>query len=447
MAYGRRPYAPRAAVRRRLGAILSAAGASSLLFGWSQGKPVLQINLRGRDLRFELQQVLEQSDDRKIRKEKLLVVSEKWLHLADLIVAKIVNVERGHFTFDQEFLYFLVAEDGCTIGDLYQQKLLTSARFNQESKAKGSQPMGRSFASVHDFVFESRMLSWKSKKHGIQWKRTFETYATKILPMDVGSIDASDVLQVLTPIWAIKPATAVRLRGRIAMVLDAASALGYRSGSNPAAWTGSLEHFLVKVPRTARGHHEAMPYARVPQLMELLSQKSMNSSRALMFLILTATRVAEVLGAQWDEFDLDECLWTLPSTRTKSAKEHRVPLSPGVLAILHAQMADAQPGKRHLVFPGRVLEKPYSGTTLALLMRRLGVVDATVHGFRSSFSDWVGDTTSFSTDLVSQALAHVVGDRVIRSYRRGDALRRRRQMMEEWSAFCLGQVSSMSCSS
>src|SRR5215203_4362051 len=113
--------------------------------------------------------------------------------------------------------------------------------------------------------------------------------------MNVGEIEVTHILSVLNPIWAIKPPTAARLRGRIAMVLDAANALGYRTGSNPASWAGSLEHFLVKVPRTPRGHYEALPFPRVPDLMAKLSQTGSTSALALMFLVLTATRVSEVL--------------------------------------------------------------------------------------------------------------------------------------------------------
>jgi integrase len=239
---------------------------------------------------------------------------------------------------------------------------------------------------------------------------------------------------VLKPIWQSKPETANRLRGRIEMVLDAAKAQGLRFGENPATWKGNLAHLLSKRQRVARGHHAAMPYADVPAFMVDLRARDAVASRALEFTILCAARTGEVLGARWDEIDLDRGVWTVPANRMKAGREHRVPLSGRALEILR-EMHEGREGD--YVFPGQNPGKPLGPRALKItVLRRMKVEGATVHGFRSSFRDWAGNETGYPRDLIETALAHVIGDQAEQAYRRSDALEKRRALMESWAGYC-----------
>jgi integrase len=248
-------------------------------------------------------------------------------------------------------------------------------------------------------------------------------------------------LKVLTPIWSVKSETASRVRGRIERVLDFAKANGWRSGENPALWRGHLKNVLPARHKLTRGHHAAMPHQEVPGLIEHLHTSEAMSARMLEFLILTAARTGEVLLADWKEIDWKAKVWTVPPERMKAAREHRVPLTEAAISILKPLHELRKEG---LIFPSAkatkspsksaAAEKPLSNLAMTMLLRRLNVT-VTVHGFRSSFRDWVGDATSFPRELAEAALAHVVGDETERAYRRSDALAKRRKLMEAWSAY------------
>jgi integrase len=250
------------------------------------------------------------------------------------------------------------------------------------------------------------------------------------------------VLRVLKPIWTAKAETASRLRGRIEKILDAAKAKGHRTEENPARWRGHLDHLLSKRQKLQRGHHAAMPWQEVPTLIARLRASPSISCLALEFVILTASRTGEVLrsvhdgvvmGACRDEIDCDAMVWTVPAVRMKMAREHRVPLTNRMLAILdEAEKTRSGP----FIFSNARGNEPLSERSLDMLLRRLNAKPATVHGFRSAFRDWAGETTNFPRELAEQALAHQVGDAVELAYRRGDALEKRRALMEAWSAFC-----------
>jgi integrase len=275
---------------------------------------------------------------------------------------------------------------------------------------------------------------WRNEKHRAQWRMTLEAYCAPLANESVSAITTEHVLACLSPIWKTKAETAARLRGRIERVLDYARARGWRAGENPARWRGHLKSILPARQKLARGHHAAMPYQRVPTFVASLPDRQAVASRALEFLILTASRSGEVLGAQWGEIDLDESLWTIPAARMKAGKEHRVPLPTKAVAILRplheGRISD-------FAFPGQKAGRPLSNMALVMLMRRMGVDQYTVHGFRSSFRDWAGDATQFPRELAEQALAHRVGNETERAYRRSDALDRRRQLMEAWSDFVI----------
>jgi integrase len=224
------------------------------------------------------------------------------------------------------------------------------------------------------------------------------------------------------------PETASRLRGRIEAVLDFAKAHKLRSGENPASWRGNLALILPKRQKLSRGHHAAMPYGDVLEFIAKLRATESIHALALEFLILTAGRAGEVLGATWDELDIATRVWTIPAAPMKAGREHRVPLSDRALKIVE-RMAEIRTGD--LVFAGQRQRRPLSGTTLAAL-----VPGATVHGFRSAFRDWCGEETSFPREVCEQALAHATGGAVEQAYRRGDALEKRRALMQAWARFC-----------
>ena len=223
--------------------------------------------------------------------------------------------------------------------------------------------------------------------------------------------------------------------GRVESVLDAARARGLiaPNEANPARWRGHLAHLLPKRQKLSRGHHRAMAYQDVPEFVLKLRAREAVAALALEFLILTASRTNEVLGARWEELDFASRVWTLPRQRMKGGREHRVPLSDRAIEILRVT-SKARIGE--LVFPSLKSGRPLSGMAMEMLLRRMRVNGPTIHGFRSSFRDWAGDRTQFPRELAEAALAHVAGDETERAYRRGDALERRRALMEAWSDFC-----------
>ena len=289
------------------------------------------------------------------------------------------------------------------------------------------------FGEVADQLMASMQRQWRNEKHRYQWRMTLENYAKPIWDRPVDMVGVDEVLAVLKAHWERRPETAGRLRGRIERVLNAAKAAGYRSGENPAAWRGHLENLLPRRARLSRGHHKAVPWRKMPAFIRALRERDGVAALALEFAILTAARSGEVRGATRDEFDLEQKVWIVPAKRMKAGREHRVPLVPRAIEILESvePLAD----RAGLVFPGRQPGKLMSDMTLNALLRRMKV-DATVHGFRSSFKDWASEGTNFANELSEASLAHVIGDAVERAYRRGDALDRRRELMVAWAKFC-----------
>jgi integrase len=244
-------------------------------------------------------------------------------------------------------------------------------------------------------------------------------------------------MKVLEPIWVPKTETASRVRGRIEAVLDWASVRGYRTGDNPARWRGHLETLLPQRSKVRRVvHHAALPYVEIAAFMQLLRQQECVSARALEFLILTATRTNETLGANWSEIDLKQALWTIPPDRIKAGKEHRVPLSPPAISLLSAAH---QLRFSDYVFPGGKAGRPLSSMALLATLKRMGRSDLTGHGFRSTFRDWAAEQTNVGSEVAEMALAHIVGDKVEAAYRRGDLFSKRRELMERWGVLLRGR--------
>ncbi|WP_245441750.1 tyrosine-type recombinase/integrase [Rhizobium leguminosarum] len=323
--------------------------------------------------------------------------------------------------------------------DVSLAKARAKATGCRELVAEGKDPIverdresAPTFGEEADTLIEAIKSEFRNPKHVAQWKMTLTVYAKALRPKAVDEIGTDDVLRILKPIWVTKPETASRVRGRIERVLDASKAKGHRSGENPARWRGHLDALLPKRKKLTRGHHAAMGYDGMPGFISELRESDAMSARALEFLILTASRSGEVLQAKWSEFDMTSRVWTVPADRMKAGREHRIPLTESAFRLiqrLHNYRIN------DYVFAGQKKDRPLSGLAMTMLMRRMKLGVYTVHGFRSAFRDWAGDRTSFPREIAEAALAHTIGDETERAYRRGDALAKRRRLMDAWEKF------------
>lgn len=309
-------------------------------------------------------------------------------------------------------------------------------RDQAQAKAKPSTKANvPSFAECADQYMESHRAGWKNDKHIAQWESTLKTYCGPVIgKKSVDTITIEDVLSVLMPLWTTKPETASRLRGRIEKVLGWATAMKFRAGDNPAAWAGALSHLLPAISKVQTiEHHRALRYAELPKLMAELRKNDSISSKALQFTILTASRTGETTGAVWEEFDLKAKLWIIPPARMKANREHRVPLSDQVIAILNSR-----PHDNRFVFPGARGKTGLSNMAMLMLLRGIRDDGSTVHGFRSAFSTWAREQTDYPREIVEACLAHASGDAVELAYLRTDFIDKRRALMRMWAEFCNG---------
>lgn len=289
------------------------------------------------------------------------------------------------------------------------------------------------FNKAADKFIQANKSGWRNAKHEDQWRNTLKTYASPVIgDLSVALVTTAHVMRILEPIWTTKTETATRLRGRIEKVLDWAKVQGYRSGDNPAAWRGHLSEALPKPSKVAdAGHHAALPWLEIGAFMVALAAMPGIAARALELIILCATRTSEALNAKWAEIDLDAGLWTIPKDRMKSFREHRVPLSASVIRILNDL-----PRVGEFVFPGAKENKALSNMSCLAVLKRMDRADLTVHGFRSTFRDWVSESTSYPRDVAEMALAHTIEDKSEAAYRRGDLIEKRRALMADWAAHC-----------
>ncbi len=289
----------------------------------------------------------------------------------------------------------------------------------------------KTFKDVAFELVESKKHGWKNAKHAGQWTSTLERYAfPKLGQTQVGRISTADVMSVLTPIWSEKTETASRVRQRIEAVIDYATALGIRSGDNPARWRGHLDHLLPK-PRKVQAirHHPALPHADIGSFMSALSRREGVAAQALAFTILTAARSGETRGMVWREIDVKNAVWTIPAERMKAGKEHRVPLAAEAMSLLGQRKEDDK-----LVFESNSKAgRPISDMTMMAVLRRMGYDGITVHGFRSTFRDWAGETTGFPREVIEAALAHRLKDHAEAAYARSDLMDKRRDLMKAWA--------------
>lgn len=290
---------------------------------------------------------------------------------------------------------------------------------------------------------EDHSAGWRNAKHAEQWSSTLETYAYPVIgSLPIQAIDTALVTKVLGPIWKHKTETATRVRQRVEAVLDWATAHGYRSGDNPARWRGHLDKLFPKRSKVQKvKHHDAMPYSELSEFFAALSKRNTISAKALAFTILTAARSGETRGAALGEINSDGTIWTVPGERTKSGREHRVPLSNQALALLRSlnYLGDDD---SEVLFPGP-RGKPLSDTAMRkYLQQDMSRPGLTVHGFRSTFRDWAAECTNFPREIAEAALAHVLRDKTEAAYQRGDMLERRRMLMEAWAKFCTSGAGS-----
>ena len=303
--------------------------------------------------------------------------------------------------------------------------------------AQATKVAGITFKAVAEAYIGTNEASWRNDKHRQQWRNTLATYVYPVIgELPVAEVGTAHVLQILEPIWKAKAETASRLRGRIETVLDSAKARGYREGENPARWRGHIAQILPVRAKLTRGHHKALPYDTIPSFIGALHQRKAVAALALEFAVLTAARTGEVIGAKWGEVDLEKEIWTIPASRMKAGKEHRVPLSPRAVEILKA----VQELRKEWLFPA-ARGGALSGMAMSMLLRRMQV-DVTVHGFRSSFRDWCAESTGYAHEVAEMALAHTIDNKVERAYRRGDLFDKRRRLMDEWAAYCASGASA-----
>ena len=314
-----------------------------------------------------------------------------------------------------------------------------NARNDALSEARLETARSITFKDAAERYMDAHKAGWRNAKHRDQWRTTLETYAYPVFgELPVQAVDVALVMKVLEPIWATRTETASRVRGRIESVLDWAAARGYRLGENPARWRGHLQNLLPRRAKVQKvEHHPALPYGEVGAFMADLRRQQGTAASALEFLILTACRTGEGVGARWREFNTGEGVWTVPAERVKSGREYRTPLSPPALAVIGAMQEERTTEREtDFVFPGGKRDRPLSNTALMAVVKRLGRGDITVHGFRSTFRDWAAERTNYPREVAEMALGHAVSDKVEAAYRRSDLFEKRRRLMNEWSRFC-----------
>ncbi|WP_312792348.1 tyrosine-type recombinase/integrase [Diaphorobacter nitroreducens] len=310
------------------------------------------------------------------------------------------------------------------------------ARKRQHRRRASIRPEHKRFKACAEEYIREHAAGWRNDKHRQQWENTMRDYVYPYLgAIDVRRVDTAEILHVLRPIWTAKTETATRVRERIQRVLDWATVHQYREGRNPARWKGHLEVLLPPPAKLKRvRHHAALPFQEIGEFMAALREQRGVAAHALEFAILTACRSGEILKATWMEIDLERGTWTLPAERTKAGRAHRVPLSTAALKVLAAQTGRS--GK--YVFPGGTEDGTLSSVAMTQVLKRAGVGGVTVHGFRSTFRDWVAEQTRYPSEWAEISLEHRVGSATEMAYFRSDLLEERRGLMEDWARWCAG---------
>lgn len=328
----------------------------------------------------------------------------------------------------------------------YKEKISQGVDPVEERKANKRKLIAEQLSTITFDEAAKEYLKKKSKefknpRQAQQWENSLASYASPhIGSIPVSEIDLPQIKRVLTPIWETKTETANRVRSRIENILGWCAIHGYRSSENPARWSGFLDKvFPAPGSIKTKKHYQALPVSELPNFMSELSKRTGTASRALEFLVLTASRTNEVIGDKrigkrgitWSEIDLDQKVWTVPAERMKGGRQHRVPLSDRALAILE----DMPEGKSNeLVFAGPKGDIP-SNNFLSALLKRMDY-PITAHGFRSTFKDWARENTAYADEVSELALAHVNNDATRAAYARSELIEKRRLLMSEWEGYC-----------
>jgi integrase len=307
-------------------------------------------------------------------------------------------------------------------------------------RAKTVEPM--SFKGAAEKYFKAHEQEWTSKIHRDQFMSSLTRYAFPALgSLSINLIDKVRVLKVLEPIWADKTETATRVRQRMEKVVGWAISRGLHPGPNPCSWKNGLEFDLAKPTKIAKiKHYPSMPSAQINDFVVKLRKNNGIAARGLEFLILTASRTNETIGATWDEIDFEEKMWRVPSERMKMKLPHNVPLVDRAIEILRSLPTE---NGNDYVFIGNVKGKGLSNMAFLKLLERMGADEFTPHGFRSTFRTWAGERTTFAYEICEAALAHKVGSSVSLAYNRGDLFERRRELMQAWDRFIEGGSASV----
>ncbi len=312
----------------------------------------------------------------------------------------------------------------------------------ERSRVQAETAKFMTFKECADELIRDRSAVWSNLKHSKQWKSTLEKYVYPFFgDLAVQDVDVGLVVKALRPIALEKPETARRVRGRIEAVLDWAAAHEYREGANPARWKGHLDHLLPAMKSADVNHMAALPYDQINEFLQALKKQQGVATLGLQFLILTAARTNEVIGAKWSEISLEDKIWTIPAKRMKAGKTHVVPLSDAALAILR-EIKELE--QSDFVFPGGRPKSPLSNMAFLAVLKRMKRQDITVHGFRSTFKDWAAETTAYPNEVSEMALAHSIGSKVESAYRRGNLFEKRQHLMRDWAKFCIEPQSGAS---
>lgn len=320
------------------------------------------------------------------------------------------------------------------------------------SRAEPLSPRVPTFEEVAEQCIAAKERSkklWTNKKSGPQWRASLKAYAyPKLGAKPVDQVTFADIVEVLDPIWNVVPETAKRLRGRIGAVLGFAAAKDWRPDDDFTRAKGKLDVVLGEQGRPEKEGddetndddnvgHASLPYQQIAEFMPKLMAQPGFGARALEFAILTAARTGEVIGATWDEIDLDKAVWAIPKARMKARRAHDVPLSEAAVTLLRS--LDRGENDKHLFPSPNRAGQPLSNMALLATLRRMKRTDITAHGFRATFRTWAAEQTEYPHEIVEAALAHVEGD-VVKAYQRGTYRDRRRPMMEEWATYCAGGI-------
>jgi integrase len=297
----------------------------------------------------------------------------------------------------------------------------------------------KTFKECAESYIASYESSWKNEKHKWQWHNTLERFVYPIMgELPIQEIDTNLVLQVLEPIWQKKTETATRVRGRVELIIDWATSRDYRKGENPARWRGHLKNLLPAPSKIHKVKHlPSLPYQEIGSLIQALHRQEGMAALAMEFAVLTASRTSEVLRMTWDEVDLTKQIWKLSEERMKAGREHRVALSDDAVELLekHREILKQTGVKTPYVFAGN-RGKPMSNMAMLMLLRRMKIKGATVHGFRTTFRVWAAEKTNFQIEVGKAAIAHKTGDKAEEAYQRSDFFEKRRHLMNAWARYC-----------